>query len=294
MASAEGGPVPQAAQAAADLQPNQQGGARKRASTPVPRVQKHVFNVGSTTSTATKDTAGQRVGVENLSDRVLRAGFLRKVYGILSAQMMLTVSVAAACTCIKPVQSAFLEMFHSHSRAVQFAIFIPTLLSLLSLQLGAKRHFPSNYILLFVFTLSQAINVGYVCTVYEAAGLGHLILMAFAITAVIFLVLTLYTLHAGKDMSYMRGFLFTALTSLVLASLVAVFVPQLRESLVFAVLGALTFCGYIVYDTWRIEKQFGYDDYIPATIELYLDIINLFLNILKILGYFEKKSNKKK
>merc|ERR1712190_477076 len=118
---------------------------------------------------------------------------------------------------IRPVQRAFLALFTSASQAIQFAMFVPTLLSLLALHLGAKDHFPSNYILLFVFTLCQAINVGYVCTVYEAAGLAHMVLTAFALTCVIFITLTLYTLWAGKDMSYLRGFLFTSLVCLSVA-----------------------------------------------------------------------------
>merc|ERR1712217_792559 len=122
---------------------------------------------------------------------------------------------------------------------------------------------------------------------------GSLVLMAFALTCVIFIALTVYTLFAGKNMSYLRGYLVTSLVCLSIAGLLAIFIPQIRGSIVLSSVGALTFCGYIMFDTWRIEKQFGYDDYIPATIELYLDILNLFLYILRILGYFGKKDKKK-
>jgi FtsH-binding integral membrane protein len=42
--------------------------------------------------------------------------------------------------------------------------------------------------------------------------------------------------------------------------------------------------GYIVFDTYMITSRLGYDDYIVAAIELYLDLVNLFLYILKILA----------
>ena len=49
-------------------------------------------------------------------------------------------------------------------------------------------------------------------------------------------------------------------------------------------LGTLVFCGYVVIDTQMIMNKFGVDDYIIAAIELYLDILNLFLYILSILS----------
>ena len=48
--------------------------------------------------------------------------------------------------------------------------------------------------------------------------------------------------------------------------------------------GALLFCAWIIFDTWKISSVLGYDDYIIASIELYLDILNLFLFVLQLLG----------
>jgi len=42
--------------------------------------------------------------------------------------------------------------------------------------------------------------------------------------------------------------------------------------------------GWIIYDTWQIMARLGPDDYILAVIDLYLDIINLFLFILDMFG----------
>ena len=53
---------------------------------------------------------------------------------------------------------------------------------------------------------------------------------------------------------------------------------------VYAYCGALVFCLYIVYDTDMICNRLGYDDYIPAAIELYLDLVNLFFFLLRLLG----------
>ena len=51
--------------------------------------------------------------------------------------------------------------------------------------------------------------------------------------------------------------------------------------------GAGLFSLYIVYDVYMISMRTSPDDYIPAAIELYLDIANLFLHILRILAAFQ-------
>jgi modulator of FtsH protease len=52
----------------------------------------------------------------------------------------------------------------------------------------------------------------------------------------------------------------------------------------------LVFSGYILYDTSRILHS-GETNYIMATISLYLDILNLFLNLLQLLSYFAGNRN---
>lgn len=58
---------------------------------------------------------------------------------------------------------------------------------------------------------------------------------------------------------------------------------QVGEQVIGCV-GALVFSGFIIYDTDNLIKRFNYDQYIDAAMCLYLDIINLFLYILAIIG----------
>ena len=53
---------------------------------------------------------------------------------------------------------------------------------------------------------------------------------------------------------------------------------------IYGGIGALVFSGYIIYDTDNLIKRFTYDEYILASAALYLDILNLFLSILRILS----------
>jgi len=53
--------------------------------------------------------------------------------------------------------------------------------------------------------------------------------------------------------------------------------------MVFSLFGTLLFSGYILYDTSQIMHNLGPDDYVEGAINLYLDIINLFLYLLEFL-----------
>merc|ERR1711865_973190 len=99
-----------------------------------------------------------------------------------------------------------------------------------------------------------------------------------------FFSLTAYTFYSGKDFSYLQGFLNMMLPALVAMTFFGFWYPSLVHNLVFPAIGAVTYSGYVIVDTWRLEGQLGYDDYIVGAIDLYLDIINLFLHILEILA----------
>lgn len=80
----------------------------------------------------------------------------------------------------------------------------------------------------------------------------------------------------------MGPFLFAGLMTLVGAGFIQMFLPFSQTmDLVFAGAGCVIFSGYIVYDTHMIQKRLSPDEWILATVSLYLDVLNLFLNIVR-------------
>lgn len=78
------------------------------------------------------------------------------------------------------------------------------------------------------------------------------------------------------DFSGMAPFLFGGLMALIATGLVGIFVPFSKTvDLVYAAGGCVIFSGYIVYDTYLINKKLSPDEYILGAISLYLDFINL-------------------
>ena len=84
-------------------------------------------------------------------------------------------------------------------------------------------------------------------------------------------------------------YLYIALWVLLLFGFITPFVASSSAQIAYALLGTLLFCFYIIYDVQLIiggnhSLRFGVDDYVMAALMLYLDIIQLFLFILRLLG----------
>lgn len=52
--------------------------------------------------------------------------------------------------------------------------------------------------------------------------------------------------------------------------------------MIIGCVAALVYSAFIVYDTDNLIKRYSYDEYVPAAVSLYLDIISLFLYLLSI------------
>jgi hypothetical protein len=217
-----------------------------------------------------------KYGVNVASSAVeVRQAFVRKVYSILFTQILATAIVGGflsqSVTAISWIQQHV------------WAFYVPLFGSLILLGLLYwKRHSsPMNFILLGTFTAAEAVTLGVAVAFYD----NTIVLQALLITVGVFLGLTVFTFQSKYDFSGMAPFLFGGLMALVATGLVGIFVPFSRTvDLVYAAGGCLIFSGYIVYDTYVINKKLSPDEYIMGAISLYLDFINLFLSILRVLN----------
>jgi len=210
-------------------------------------------------------------------ENALRWGFIRKVYGILCVQLVLTTLVSAV-TVFHPTLNATL----SSSPVLALVLAVLPFILMIPLYIYQHRH-PHNLAILGLFTLCLSFSIGVACANTE----GTIVLQALVLTSAVVVSLTAYTFWAakkGKEFSYLGPFLFSALTILVVISFTQIFFPfGPASNAVIGGFGALVFSGFIVYDTENLIKRHTYDEYIWASVELYLDILNLFLTILQML-----------
>ncbi|KAG6335953.1 hypothetical protein ID866_3129 [Astraeus odoratus] len=209
------------------------------------------------------------------SSSEVRAAFVRKVYTVLFSQILATTIVASAIS--QSFDAVVWVTTHT------WAFYVPLFATLINIGLLYwKRHsHPVNFILLGTFTVLEAFTLGVATAFFDSI----VVLQALLITLGVFLGLTLFTLQSKYDFSGLGPWLFGGLIALLMTGIVGIFIPFSRTmDLVYAILGCLLFSGYIVYDTFLITKRLSPDEYIVASLSLYLDFINLFLHILRLLS----------
>jgi modulator of FtsH protease len=113
---------------------------------------------------------------------------------------------------------------------------------------------------------------------------SQIIATAMGGTGVIFLSLSAYALLSRKDFSFMGGFLFTGMIVMLIAMVANMFFAIPLMSLTISGVVIVLMSGYILYDTSAMIHG-GETNYLHVTIALYLDILNIFIHLLRILGF---------
>lgn len=213
----------------------------------------------------------------------IRNDFIKKVYLILGVEIAWTAIICAVFMYWEPLRVGSVAFVAAHPLAFQisqYATLLPTLLALLCF----KNKYPLNFYLTIAFVTLMGIYVGVICAIFQSAGKGDAILQAVIVTAVIFFTLTIYCHVSKTDFSFMHGYLYCSLFALIVLGIVAMVMQSPLITFLYQCAGVLLFTLYILYDTSQIIHHYGPDDYIVASVELYIDLINLFLYILSLLG----------
>uniref|UniRef100_A0A8B9FVK6 Transmembrane BAX inhibitor motif containing 6 n=1 Tax=Amazona collaria TaxID=241587 RepID=A0A8B9FVK6_9PSIT len=120
---------------------------------------------------------------------------------------------------------------------------------------------------------------------------------AFLGTATIFTCFSLSALYARRrSFLYLGGFLLSGLTLMLLSSLVNSFMGSTWLFTANLYLGLMIMCGFVLFDTQLIieKAESGDKDYIWHCVDLFLDFVNIFRELLMILGMTENKKKEKK
>jgi len=220
-----------------------------------------------------------------LKDFNPRLGFVRKVYGILSVQLIFT-----GAMCALSMQTSF-GTFQLNNLALFWVCWAMTLVVMIALFcfLNLARAVPTNYILLAIFTACEAYLVSCVTTLYDP----KLVVMAAVMTAAMTCALTFYACTTKTDITMYGGALWIAGCGLFLLTIFGWFFPENGIFNILICIAAICLYGlYLIYDTQLImggkKYSLSMDDYIIGALMLYVDIIMLFLRILQLLGAAKK------
>lgn len=205
----------------------------------------------------------------------LRMAFIRKVYMVLTCQLLLSCIFAAVAILHQPT-----NLFIRETPGLLFAFMMMSFILICAL--SVVRHvYPWNITLLLMFTICESYLVASVVIFYKATS----VLQAFMITVGIFCALTLYTFQSKRDFTVMGTGLFVGLLGVLFASVIGIFLPGVTIfQTVLAAAIAILFSLYVVYDTHMLIYVHSVDEWVLVSVNLYLDILNIFLSILRLTG----------
>jgi FtsH-binding integral membrane protein len=124
-------------------------------------------------------------------------------------------------------------------------------------------------------------------TIFAVFNMGSIV-SAFMGAAILFGVMSGYGYFTKKDLSSMGQMMFVGLIAIIIASIVNIFIGSTVLQMVISALAIIIFLGLTAYDTQQIREAVSVDTSpaveVTGALTLYMDFINLFLNLLQLFG----------
>ncbi|XP_004702863.2 protein lifeguard 2 [Echinops telfairi] len=217
------------------------------------------------------------------SDASVRRAFIRKVFLLLTVQLLATGAIMCVFVLWRALKVwILLNPWFTYALLPAFLI----IFIVLACCEHIRHQVPTNYILLAIFTVLQGLLLGTLTVFYNANELFWAILS----TAVVTFSLTIFALQTKLDFTLLNGVLFVSLIILLLYGIVLIFIRSYWLHALYAALGTILFSLYLVIDMQMMigGKHHYYslspEEYVFAVLSIYLDIINIFIFILQLVG----------
>lgn len=141
---------------------------------------------------------------------------------------------------------------------------------------------------MIVTLLAFASIMGLSMSALLAAYTALSVIQALMGAAVLFLTMTLYGYTTQKSLDSWGGFLLVGLISIIVVSLINLFIGSTMLAMIVSAAAVLIFLGLTAYDTQKIKEQLAVSDSpaveVYGALSLYLDFINLFIHLLQLFG----------
>jgi modulator of FtsH protease len=211
----------------------------------------------------------------------VRARVMRNVYWLLALSMIPTifgawVGVATGFGVHQP---------GVHTSAIpQFVLFIAWFGMSFAIQRYRNSSIGVGLLLAFTFLTGLLIStlLSYVLAMSNGVAL---VALAFGGTAGVFATMATVATVSKRDFSGLGKFMLVGLVIIVLASLANIFLQIPALMLTISVLAIVIFSGLLLFDVQRVVNG-GETNYVSATLMIYLDLVNIFYNLLMLLGIF--------
>ncbi len=203
-----------------------------------------------------------------------RATLVRRTYSLVLVSVLVTIAGASFGLS----QPRLLAAVAQHPFIAFFCSLAPLLLAT-----RKQADFPINIGLVFLFNLVVGVMISPALDFYGRNQPG-LIPQAAVLTIGAFGILTMYAFVSRRDFSAWGSFLMVGLWVLIGTMVLNLFFRSNEVQLWLASVTVLLFSGLLVFDTWRLRNVYGPDDYVGASVQIYLDLLNIFMAVLRLTG----------
>jgi FtsH-binding integral membrane protein len=213
--------------------------------------------------------------------------FIRSVYNWMAIGLGLTALVAFY---VASNESLIRLVFGNP--LIFFGLIIAELILVFSISARIQKMQASTATGLFIgYAALNGVTLSFIFLAYTSAS----IVSTFFVCALTFLACSVYGMTTKKDLTSLGGFMFMGLIGIIIASLVNLFIRSSAMTMIISYIGVIVFVGLTAYDTQKlktmavtqpagIEAGVVRKGAILGALSLYLDFINLFLMLLRILG----------
>ncbi|KAM6994579.1 protein lifeguard 1 [Tautogolabrus adspersus] len=217
------------------------------------------------------------------SDGAIRRGFIRKVYLILMVQLLVTVGIICAFLYWEDLREwTFDNYWFTYTMMAATLVLIVAMACCNNL----RRKVPFNFIALGLFTIAESLMLGSIAALFNAEA----VLWAVGATALVSFSLTVFAMQSKWDFTAANGSLWVFAWTLFSFGMLCAILRSQYVYIVYACLGTLVFSLYLVFDTQLIlggkhkKYQISPEEYVFAALNLYLDIVSLFLMLLQLIS----------
>ncbi|KAK1173207.1 protein lifeguard 1-like [Acipenser oxyrinchus oxyrinchus] len=216
------------------------------------------------------------------SEKAIRRAFIRKVYLILMAQLIVTVGFICMFVYWDTLNGwVWKNPWFTYTLIPMLFV----LIIILSCFENARRQVPMNFIFLGLFTVVEGLMLGATTVFFTADA----VMWAVGATAFVSFGLSVFAMQTKVDFTKAAGIIWVICLSLITFGILCAIIRSRWLHIVYASIGTLIFAVYLVIDTQMMlggnhKYSISPEEYVFAALNLYLDVINMFLFILQLIG----------
>lgn len=203
-----------------------------------------------------------------------------RVYNYMTVAMIISFLVAWGVSATPPLMALLFGTW------VKWIVLFAPLVAVIGIAMALTKNLSKQTALTLLYGFAGLMGLS--ISAFFAVFTSTSIVMAFMATTVLFGTMSLYGYFTKRSLESVGQFMFIGLIAIIIASVVNLFIQSSVATMVISALAIVIFLGLTAYDTQRIREMVSYETNpsmeVMGALSLYMDFINIFLNLLQLFG----------